>query len=143
LPHIYPAGKYSVPVLWDKKEGVIVNNESSDILHMFNASFNNIAKNPGLDLYPEPLMAKIDEVGMTHHPGIDMCPAPLRTTIGVVQLCNSLMAVLCFYVCCEQSESILIRPMPACWYSEHDAQVQKGQQAITTGDDYVFPQCRS
>jgi hypothetical protein len=35
LPHSHPssiiicdAGKYSVPVLWDKKEGVIVNNES-------------------------------------------------------------------------------------------------------------------
>lgn len=61
-----PAGKYSVPVLWDKKEGVIVNNESSDILRMFNASFNNIAKNPSLDLYPEPLRAKIDEVRMFH-----------------------------------------------------------------------------
>lgn len=31
------AGKYSVPVLWDKKEKTIVNNESSDILRMFNA----------------------------------------------------------------------------------------------------------
>lgn len=59
------AGKYSVPVLWDKKEGVIVNNESSDILRMFNSSFNNLAKNPGLDLYPEPLRSKIDEVGVT------------------------------------------------------------------------------
>lgn len=55
-------GKYSVPVLWDKQEGVIVNNESSDILRMFNASFNNLAKNPELDLYPENLRAKIDEV---------------------------------------------------------------------------------
>ena len=53
-------------MLWDKKEGVIVNNESSDILRMFNASFNNIAKNPSLDLYPEPLRAKIDEVRTFH-----------------------------------------------------------------------------
>jgi len=53
-----------VPVLWDKKEGVIVNNESLEILRMFNASFNNLAKNPELDLYPEALRAKIDEVGL-------------------------------------------------------------------------------
>ena len=29
-------GKYSVPVLWDKKTGTIVNNESSEILRMLN-----------------------------------------------------------------------------------------------------------
>ena len=34
------AGKYSTPVLWDKKEGTIVNNESMDILKMFNSKFN-------------------------------------------------------------------------------------------------------
>jgi hypothetical protein len=56
------AGKYSVPVLWDKKENVIVNNESSEILRMFNASFNNLAQNPDMDLYPQDLRAKIDEV---------------------------------------------------------------------------------
>eukprot|EP00882_Tetradesmus_deserticola_P020819 GHRQ01022502.1.p1 GENE.GHRQ01022502.1~~GHRQ01022502.1.p1 ORF type:complete len:370 (+),score=125.81 GHRQ01022502.1:119-1228(+) len=55
-------GKYSVPVLWDKKNNTIVNNESSDILRMFNSSFNKLAQNPGLDLYPEPLRSKIDEV---------------------------------------------------------------------------------
>ena len=29
-------GKYSVPVLWDKKRSTIVNNESSEIIRMFN-----------------------------------------------------------------------------------------------------------
>ncbi|CAD7700373.1 unnamed protein product [Ostreobium quekettii] len=55
-------GKYSVPVLWDKKEKCIVNNESSEILRMFNSKFNKFAENPYLDLCPESLMAKIDEV---------------------------------------------------------------------------------
>lgn len=55
-------GKYSVPVLWDKKHNTIVNNESSDILRIFNSSFNELAQNPSLDLYPEPLRSKIDEV---------------------------------------------------------------------------------
>eukprot|EP00879_Flechtneria_rotunda_P000621 GHRR01000734.1.p1 GENE.GHRR01000734.1~~GHRR01000734.1.p1 ORF type:complete len:399 (+),score=90.37 GHRR01000734.1:149-1345(+) len=64
-------GKYTVPVLWDKTEGVIVNNESSDILRMFNSVFNDIAKNPGLDLYPEHLRAKIDEINEWVYPAIN------------------------------------------------------------------------
>lgn len=64
-------GKYSVPVLWDKKTGVIVNNESSEILRMFNTSFNHLAKNPDLDLYPEPLRPAIDEVNEWVYPAIN------------------------------------------------------------------------
>jgi len=32
----HTAGKYTVPILWDKKEKTIVNNESSEIMRMFN-----------------------------------------------------------------------------------------------------------
>ena len=39
-------GKYSVPVLWDKKLKMIVSNESADIVRMFNSAFNSIAKVP-------------------------------------------------------------------------------------------------
>lgn len=39
-----------MPVLWDKKEQTIVNNESSEIIRIFNSSFNNLAKNPGTAL---------------------------------------------------------------------------------------------
>lgn len=46
---------YSVPVLWDKKENVLVNNESADIMRMFNSAFNSISSHPELDLYPEAL----------------------------------------------------------------------------------------
>jgi len=55
-------GKYSVPILWDKKENTIVSNESADIVRMLNAEFNDFSKNPNLDLYPENLRKKIDEV---------------------------------------------------------------------------------
>ena len=43
-------GKYSVPVLWDTKNNVIVNNESSEIIQMLNSEFNEFATNPALDL---------------------------------------------------------------------------------------------
>ncbi|KAL5987313.1 hypothetical protein ACLOJK_038478 [Asimina triloba] len=56
------SGKYTVPVLWDKKLRTIVNNESSEITRMLNSEFNDFAKNPVLDLYPTNLQAKINEV---------------------------------------------------------------------------------
>lgn len=55
-------GKYSVPVLWDKKLKTIVNNESSEIIRMLNSEFNDMAENAALDLYPPHLQPKIDEI---------------------------------------------------------------------------------
>jgi glutathionyl-hydroquinone reductase len=56
-------GKYTVPILWDKKLNCIVNNESSEILRMFNADFNDtLSKNPTVDLYPEEHRAAIDDI---------------------------------------------------------------------------------
>lgn len=54
------SGKYTVPLLWDKKEKTIVNNESSDLIRILNSSFNEFAGNPKLDLYPEDLRSDID-----------------------------------------------------------------------------------
>lgn len=53
------SGVNSVPILWDKKSKVIVNNESSEIIRMFNSAFNKITGNK-LDFYPEHLREKID-----------------------------------------------------------------------------------
>lgn len=39
------AGKYTVPVLWDKKTNTIVNNESAEIVRMLNERMNKLAKN--------------------------------------------------------------------------------------------------
>lgn len=64
-------GKYSVPVLWDKKKGCIVNNESSEIIRMLNSEFNELAQNPGLDLYPQHLRTAIDEVNEWVYPKIN------------------------------------------------------------------------
>ncbi|EMS60101.1 hypothetical protein TRIUR3_07798 [Triticum urartu] len=49
-------------VLWDKELKTVVNNESSEIIRMLNAEFNDIAENPGLDLNPAHLQGSIDEV---------------------------------------------------------------------------------
>jgi putative glutathione S-transferase len=53
-------GKVSVPVLWDRKEGRIVNNESADIIRMLNTAFDGITGDRQ-DFYPQQLSPVIDE----------------------------------------------------------------------------------
>ena len=48
------AARVTVPVLWDKESGVIVSNESADILRMLGTVFAPLAEHP-VDLYPEAL----------------------------------------------------------------------------------------
>ena len=38
-------GRVTVPVLWDKQHGRVVNNESSEIIRMFNSAFDGITGN--------------------------------------------------------------------------------------------------
>jgi len=52
-------GRVTVPTLWDKKLWTIVNNESSDIIRMFNTEFNQWG-NAGVDLFPEALRDEIE-----------------------------------------------------------------------------------
>ena len=54
-------GRVTVPVLWDKKTGTIVSNESSEIIRMFNSAFDGIGAADG-DFYPEGLRGDIDEI---------------------------------------------------------------------------------
>ena len=54
-------GLVTVPLLWDKKLETIVNNESSEIIRMFNSAFDDYARSD-LDLYPEPLREDIDAI---------------------------------------------------------------------------------
>jgi glutathionyl-hydroquinone reductase len=53
--------RVTVPVLWDKQRRTIVNNESSEIIRMFNSAFDRIGAKPG-DYYPEPLRPEIDRL---------------------------------------------------------------------------------
>jgi putative glutathione S-transferase len=56
-PHF--TGRATVPVLWDKAAGTIVNNESADILRILNSGFGRLADNE-IDLYPSALLGEID-----------------------------------------------------------------------------------
>ena len=51
----------TVPMLWDKKRHTIVNNESSEIIRMFNSAFNRWGR-AEVDFYPEPLRQDIDDI---------------------------------------------------------------------------------
>lgn len=53
------SARVSVPVLWDRSRGVIVNNESADILRMLSTVFAPLAAHP-VELVPAALRAEID-----------------------------------------------------------------------------------
>ena len=55
-------GRITVPVLWDKRERTIVNNESSEIIRMLDWAFQDHAKHPERSLSPSALLPEIDEV---------------------------------------------------------------------------------
>ncbi|KTD23606.1 S-transferase [Legionella lansingensis] len=54
-------GRVTVPVLWDKKEKTIVNNESAEIIRQFNQAFDHLTGDKQ-DFYPEALRAEIDAI---------------------------------------------------------------------------------
>lgn len=54
-------GRATVPVLWDKWQGTIVSNESSEIIRMLNSVFDGVGARPA-DFYPLALRKEIDAV---------------------------------------------------------------------------------
>jgi putative glutathione S-transferase len=67
-PHF--TGRATVPVLWDKQRQTIVNNESADILRMFNSGFGALADD-SLDLYPQDLRGEIDALNDEIYPHLN------------------------------------------------------------------------
>ncbi|KAI8824470.1 glutathione S-transferase [Fimicolochytrium jonesii] len=55
-------GRFTVPVLWDKKTQTIVNNESSEIIRFLNTAFDEWSSAPGVSYYPENLRKEIDDL---------------------------------------------------------------------------------
>ncbi|MEQ8386071.1 MAG: glutathione S-transferase family protein [Coleofasciculus sp. A1-SPW-01] len=52
-------GRVTVPVLWDKEKNTIANNESREIIRMFDTEFEAIAKSQ-VSFYPDHLQEEID-----------------------------------------------------------------------------------
>ena len=64
-------GRFTVPVLYDKVQKVIVNNESSEIIRMLNSELNAFCKLPeqaALNLYPENLRIEVDALNEWIYP---------------------------------------------------------------------------
>jgi putative glutathione S-transferase len=55
------SGRVTVPVLWDKHNETIVNNESSEIIRMLNSAFDE-GTDRGADFYPSGLRGEIDRL---------------------------------------------------------------------------------
>ncbi|KAJ8592373.1 hypothetical protein M405DRAFT_763613 [Rhizopogon salebrosus TDB-379] len=57
-------GNFTVPILWDTKLNTIVNNESSEIIRIFNTAFNHLlpADKAAVDIYPEAHRQEIDSI---------------------------------------------------------------------------------
>ena len=54
-------GRVTVPVLWDKQQGTIVNNESAEIIRILNTGFSAFADN-AVDVTPQEHLAEIDRI---------------------------------------------------------------------------------
>ncbi len=67
-PHY--SGRVTVPVLWDKKRRVIVNNESSEIIRMLNSAFDAFT-DVHTDYYPAELRAEIDRINDIVYPNVN------------------------------------------------------------------------
>jgi putative glutathione S-transferase len=63
-------GRATVPVLWDKQRGTIVNNESADIVRMLNSGFGDLSDN-AIDLYPLDLRTEIDALNAEVYPRLN------------------------------------------------------------------------
>jgi len=55
------SGRVTVPVLWDRTLNTIVNNESAEVIRIFNSAFNELTGDD-TDYYPEELRTDIDEI---------------------------------------------------------------------------------
>ncbi|WP_135365562.1 glutathione S-transferase family protein [Halosimplex halophilum] len=53
--------RVTVPVLWDKQEETIVNNESEEVLRMLDTEFDDVAERD-VDLYPEGYREEVDRI---------------------------------------------------------------------------------
>ena len=90
------SGRVTVPVLWDKQQQTIVNNESAEIIRMLNSAFNAFTDN-AFDYSPRHLLDDIDQIndGVYHSINNGVYRAGFATTQAVYeQAVNELFAAL-------------------------------------------------
>jgi putative glutathione S-transferase len=93
-PHY--SGRATVPVLWDKQAGTIVNNESADIVRMLDSGFGTLASD-AWDLYPQDLRAEIDALNDAIYPSVNngVYRSGFATTQeSYTEACSQLFAML-------------------------------------------------
>ena len=98
-------GKVTVPTLWDKQTRTIVNNESSEIIRMFNSAFDGIGAKPG-DYYPAPLRSQIDAINDTVYKELNN--GVYRTGFATTQDAYD-EAVTKVFACLDRLELLLTR----------------------------------
>ena len=64
------SGRVTVPVLWDKDQGTIASNESSEIIRMLNSAFADVGAS-GPDFYPVALQGEIDALNERIYPNVN------------------------------------------------------------------------
>jgi glutathionyl-hydroquinone reductase len=97
------SGRFTVPVLWDKKQHTIVNNESSEIIRILNTEFNGVIPEDKakLDFYPAEHRKEIDEVNAWVYDGINsawVCPVSAVAELIFVCSCRWRIQVWFFQV---------------------------------------------
>jgi putative glutathione S-transferase len=100
-PHY--TGRATVPVLWDKQRGTIVNNESSEIIRMLNSAFNAYG-DASVDFYPPELRSQIDTLNARTYDGLNN--GVYRTGFAATQEAYE-EAVTAVFACLDELEQRL------------------------------------
>ena len=99
------SGRVTVPVLWDRRRGTIVSNESAEIIRMFNSAFDGIGALQG-DYAPADLLGQIDEINSQVYDNVNngVYKAGFATNQGVYE-----SAVTAVFDCLDELEQRVSR----------------------------------
>lgn len=114
-------GVVTVPVLWDGRSRTIVNNESSEIIRMFDTEFQDIAKRPDVVFRPEALAHRIDGLNDWIYPEINN--GVYRCGFARTQKAYS-RAVGILFTALDRVEEILARSRYLCGHQLTEADIR-------------------
>lgn len=145
LGHPGFSGRATTPVLFDTKTQTVVSNESAEILRMFNFEFNEFAKNPSVNFYPEQLRSSIDEVNSWVFPHIndgvsDVVLQQIRRHVSAL----SVFTLFTFYLKMSLHSTISLntyRKLMAClfWkYGCHQSKIDSSSRSFPCNFRILF-----